>query len=638
MGVGLAILVFLALVLGWTLLPFIPGWRELTRKSDAEALPVQRRSEVEVRHFAQGFRAYLDRTLKGIMERSRSEGAALTGELADGTPYLVTQGGNADADLAADERAYCTRLIVAANDLRLPADWVHAGEVYAAGNLTGGARSVYRAAMADGSLTLAAGSASLRWLHAGRALTAGEGCRLCGRVSSDASVHLEPGCGFERLNAPVITFGAAAPAPGPLGVAPDAAPLVEADIHGLVDTTGGRWLVKGDFELPAGRRLEHDLVVDGTVILREGSHLQGSLKSHGRFSAERGVTVTGSIVGQRDVAFGAGCRIGGPIVSEQALTLGAGCVVGSAAAPTTASALDIRIEQGVRCHGTVWAHRRGDVVRPPEKALDQRLDHLSRRGFRGGFIPRHRALLSSPRNGGKILTSALLVLAFWLLLFVTRGGVARLWLAIMDFWQSVAGMGGSTSMVTYKLAGLGFEVPYLGFGAGLPGNLAWLIGAGITSVVLVVSLLLPHRFLPLAYFLRIAGFFQATAQVYFHFWGGHFPYTGDGYVHGTMIAGFFLLALIPPILGFTYYLFDFSLGRKVGLTAAMMGHLVIMIPLQYFLHAWLMHHASLLVMPLLFFVAGLPLNVMMFIALFGWGFSWQDRLHDENVQRQVRVS
>jgi hypothetical protein len=51
-----------------------------------------------------------------------------------------------------------------------------------------------------------------------------------------------------------------------------------------------------------------------------------------------------------------------------------------------------------------------------------------------------------------------------------------------------------------------------------------------------------------------------------------------------------------------------------------------------------MHHASLLVMPLLFFVAGLPLNVMMFIALFGWGFSWQDRLHDENVQRQVRVS
>lgn len=280
----------------------------------------------------------------------------------------------------------------------------------------------------------------------------------------------------------------------------------------------------------------------------------------------------------------------------------------------------------------------GFVVRPPERALDRRLDDLRGRGFRGGFIPRHRALLSSPRHGGKILTAALLVLAFWLLLFMCRHGVARLWLAIMEFWRSVVGMGGSTSMVAYELGGLRFEVPYLAFPAAMPGEMTWLVGAGITAVVLVVSLFLPHRMLPLSYFLRVAGFFQATAQVYFHFWAGHFPYSGEGYVHGTMIAGFFLLALIPPILGFTYYLFDFNLGRRIGLTAAMMGHLIIMVPLQYFLHAWLMHHASLLVMPVLFFIAGLPLNVMVFIALFGWGFSWQDRLKHESVQRKVRLS
>ncbi|MBK8165211.1 MAG: hypothetical protein IPK64_04490 [bacterium] len=280
----------------------------------------------------------------------------------------------------------------------------------------------------------------------------------------------------------------------------------------------------------------------------------------------------------------------------------------------------------------------GYVVRPAERSLDRRLEELRGRGYRGGFIPRHRALLSSPRHGGKLLTAGLLVLAFWALLFVTRHGVARLWLGIMDFWRSVVGMEGAASLVSYELAGLRFDVPYLAFQAATPGELAWLVGAGITAVVLVASLFLPHRLLPLSYFLRIAGFFQATAQVYFHFWGDHFPYTGDGYVHGTMIAGFFLLALVPPLLGFTYYLFDFSLGRKIGLTAAMLGHLVIMIPLQYFLHAWLMHHASLLVMPVLFFIAGLPLDVMMFIALFGWGFSWQDRLQHEDVQRRVRLS
>lgn len=371
MGVGPAILVLLLLTLAWTLLPFVPGWRELVRKSDATALPIQRRSEVDVRHFAQGFRAYVDRTLAGILERSRRSGAAVSGELADGTPYLVVPGSEAEAEIPADERAYCSRLIISTRDLRLPADCVHAAEVYAAGDLAGGARSVYRAALADGALTLVAGSASLRWLHAGRALTAGEGCRLCGRASSDESVRLAPGCSFERLHAPLLTFGDAAPGPEPAAGAPDAAPLAEADLRGLVDTMGGRWLVKGDFELPPGRRLEHDLVVEGAVILRESSHLKGSLKSRGPFRAERGVTVAGSVVGQRDVVFGPGCSVGGPIICEQTLTIGAGSIVGSAAKPTTVSALDILVEPGARCHGTVWAHRRGEVLVPAAPARER---------------------------------------------------------------------------------------------------------------------------------------------------------------------------------------------------------------------------------------------------------------------------
>lgn len=276
------------------------------------------------------------------------------------------------------------------------------------------------------------------------------------------------------------------------------------------------------------------------------------------------------------------------------------------------------------------------VVRPAERALEKRLDDLRRRGVRGGFIPQHRALVSSPSHGGKILSASLLTLGFCLILFLTRSGVARTWFAIMEFMRAVTGMEGASVMVDYQLAGIRFQVPYLQFPAGMPDNLTWLIGAGLASVILIVSLLLPHRFLPVSYFLRIVGFFQATAQVYFHFWAQHFPYTADGYVHGLLIAGLFLLAAIPPILGFTYYLFDFSLGRKLGLTVVMMGHLFIMIPLQYFLHAWLLHHCSLLAMPVLFFIAGLPLNVMMFIAFFGWGFSWQGMLHEEDVQRKVR--
>lgn len=275
-------------------------------------------------------------------------------------------------------------------------------------------------------------------------------------------------------------------------------------------------------------------------------------------------------------------------------------------------------------------------VRGPQEPLQQRVELLRLRGHRGGFIPRHRALLSSPRHGAKLLTSILLTVVFWLALFVSRGAIARIWYEIIEFWRTVFGMSGYTTDVSYELAGLYFTVPFLHFPAGMPDNLLWWIGAVFVALLLVTSLALPHRYLPLSYFLRITAFFQTTAQVYFAFWLEHYPYSGAGYVHGMLIAGLFLLAIIPAVLGFTYYLFDFSLGRKIGLTLAMIGHLVIMLPLQYFLHAWLMYHYSLLFMPLLFFIAGLPLNVMVFIALFGWGFSWQDRLHREDVQHKVR--
>jgi len=276
------------------------------------------------------------------------------------------------------------------------------------------------------------------------------------------------------------------------------------------------------------------------------------------------------------------------------------------------------------------------VVAGPEKELGGRVELLRMQGHRGGFIPRHRALLTSPRHGAKLVTSLLLTLVFWISLFVTRGGIARFWHDIMEFWRGVFGMSGYTTFLGYKLGPIHFSVPYLHFPAGMPDNVLWWLGAVFVALLLVVSLVLPERFLPLAYFLRITAFFQTTAQIFFAFWLEQFPYSGAGYVHGMLIASLFLLAFIPLVMGLTYYLFDFSLGRKIFLTLIMIGHLLIMVPLQYLLHAWIMYHFSLLFMPLLFFIAGLPLNVMVFIALFGWGFSWQDMLHNEEVQNKVR--
>ena len=95
----------------------------------------------------------------------------------------------------------------------------------------------------------------------------------------------------------------------------------------------------------------------------------------------------------------------------------------------------------------------------------------------------------------------------------------------------------------------------------------------------------------------------------------------SGYLEVMLIAGFFLLPLVPVLLGFIYYIFDFSLSRRVGLTLIILVHLYILIPLQFMVHAYLMYHGSLLFMPLLFLVFGLPLDVLVFIAFYSWGMS-----------------
>jgi len=252
------------------------------------------------------------------------------------------------------------------------------------------------------------------------------------------------------------------------------------------------------------------------------------------------------------------------------------------------------------------------------------LETLRNCGTCGGVILQHRALRKSHSPRTQMVRAALLALVSFALWYLILGGVSRFWLGILEFCRAAVGMAGFTSMVTYKLGPFVFDIPYLTFPSGLPDNLLWWVGTALTAVLVAISFLIPLRYLPAAYFLRVVAFFQATAQIYFAFWLHHFPYGGAGYVHGMFIAGLMFASLIPLVLGFTYHLFEFSLGRKVLLTVLMLAHVTVMIPFQFFMHALVVYHFSLLFLPLMFFIFGLPANVMMFIALFGWGFSWRN--------------
>jgi hypothetical protein len=253
------------------------------------------------------------------------------------------------------------------------------------------------------------------------------------------------------------------------------------------------------------------------------------------------------------------------------------------------------------------------------------------RGCDGGLIQKHRSMITSLHQPRRFFVAAVISAVILIVWSLGLDAVSVFWASIMDFWQTRLGLEGQVSMIHYRMGdSIRFSVPYLYFHAGIPSNDLWWAGTILTALLILASMLLPHKLLPISFMLRIVAFFQGCAQVFFVTWPYEFPYRGSGYIHGTMIACLMLISLVPVLLGFTYFLFDFKLHRKVGLAVLTMCHMVVMVPMQYVLHAYLLHNFSLLFLPLLFFVFGLPLNTLIVIAFYSWGFSWKDHLRTDD--------
>jgi hypothetical protein len=256
---------------------------------------------------------------------------------------------------------------------------------------------------------------------------------------------------------------------------------------------------------------------------------------------------------------------------------------------------------------------------------------MRRRGWGGGDILEHRALRVSPIQREKLVPAALLALALFVAYVVLLGPVARAWMTMLGYWGSVVDIPGSVSLVHYDFYGLlEFEVPFMSFASGLPGNAQWWGGLIFTLVLSFGSYAVPPVVLPLRYVLRLLAFFQGGAQIFFGLWPQAFPYDGAGYVHGMLIAQLMLIALVPIVLGFTYFVLDFGVLRKALLTVLTMLHMVLLVPLQYVVHALVIHHLSLLYLPLMFFVFGLTVNVLVFVSFYSWGVSWHHPLRHED--------
>jgi hypothetical protein len=244
------------------------------------------------------------------------------------------------------------------------------------------------------------------------------------------------------------------------------------------------------------------------------------------------------------------------------------------------------------------------------------------RGHRGGVIPMHRALAHfrlGPMN---------LVIAIFLFVFFTS-----IWLVLLpkvcQFWEHVLAYG---IRVLPLHAGLGlaehhltpflrFDVPFPRMEPMLPSSQIWGLVGAAGLALLAVTFLLPSNLIPVKYLLRGMLLVAATALLYFALLPARFPHTPDSYMEGLVTAGIALISTVPLLFGLTYYIFDFGLMKKALLTAITMTHMALFLPLQVLVQA-LFLQKTVLFMPVLYIIFGMPVNILIIIAFYSWGMTW----------------
>ena len=248
------------------------------------------------------------------------------------------------------------------------------------------------------------------------------------------------------------------------------------------------------------------------------------------------------------------------------------------------------------------------------------------RGHRGGIIPTHRALVRLELRAIDVVLSVVVVATALTAWIWAWPWVARGWAGAARFLFEVLAVPAQVSVVRRELLGaIGLDVPRFDVAAGAPSTLQWWLGLIVVAVALVVAALLPHRFRPLAQLLRLLSAVQISSQLVFALFPGAFPYDVGGMTETLLLASLFVIGLVPLIMGFAYNPLAFDWSRRIAATVIPMLHLILTVPLLYVAHAWVLHHGSLLWMPLLFWAFGLVLSVFAIVAFYGWAVSWPTR-------------
>jgi hypothetical protein len=234
----------------------------------------------------------------------------------------------------------------------------------------------------------------------------------------------------------------------------------------------------------------------------------------------------------------------------------------------------------------------------------------------------HRALAHFRLGPMNLITAIFLFVFFTSIWLVFLPKVCHFWNRVLALGIRVLPLRAELGLAEHHLTPfIGFNIPYLRMEPVLPSAQTWWLTCAATLAFFAASFLLPSKLIPVMYLLRGILLVPATALVYFTLLPARFPHTPDSYMEGLVTAGIALISTVPLLFALTYYIFDFGLLKKAFLTAITMTHLALFLPLQVLLQA-LFLQKTVLFMPVLYIIFGMPINILIIIAFYSWGMTW----------------
>lgn len=246
------------------------------------------------------------------------------------------------------------------------------------------------------------------------------------------------------------------------------------------------------------------------------------------------------------------------------------------------------------------------------------------RGFRGGRILPHRAMLRLDVSRWLLVDLIALPIIFLLAFFIALDRLLDSWQALFELLRVPLGLPGQVAVRVVEIWPLYFAVPHFTAIGRWPNHTDLMIGWWLTGGAILLGWLMRGDWAPAGYFLRAIAFIQLTAQLWFTFSTADFSYSLATHMSGLLANCLVILFIAPIAIGGVYFIFDMPLWQKLLLGTLMALHLMVFIPMLVVVHAWIIYRCSLLTLPLLSLIFGPLLLIFVFVALYGWAMSWRD--------------